>query len=248
MIKRAPNFKDLTGNTYNSLKAIRLLSERGKNYEIFYECECLICGKLTKVNGNNLTRGQVKTYGDHRVSPAKTHGLRKHPLYNRWTKMRDRCHNPKSKSYEDYGGRGITVQESWRKSFKEFYDYCYAIHPDLDELLKLPDTEIDRIDNSGDYEEGNIRFTTKKENTNNRRSCIYIELNNEILSLTEAVNKYPVEGLSYDTINARTLNGWNILEALFTPLYCSIRTSYDHRIYQSSPAKAKNIRKVKNES
>ena len=65
-----------------------------------------------------------------------------------------RCNNPKNKDYKYYGGRGI---KCLFKSADEFVDYV---------INKL---QVDRIDNNGHYEEGNIRFVTSKENNNNRR-------------------------------------------------------------------------------
>ncbi len=80
--------------------------------------------------------------------------------------MNQRCNNPKADSYKYYGARGI---ENKFKSFDVFYKYVV-------EDLKVdprgkPSLQIDRINNEGDYERGNIRFVTAKVNCQNRRPC-----------------------------------------------------------------------------
>lgn len=78
-----------------------------------------------------------------------------------WYAMLQRCNNPKLKPYKDYGGRGIEVKFA---SFNDFYDYVVKV-------LKIDPRKltIDRIDNDGNYEKGNIRFVTMTENCRNRR-------------------------------------------------------------------------------
>ncbi len=76
---------------------------------------------------------------------------RKHPLYNTFSSMKDRCNNPNCKSYPDYGGRGIIVCQRWKDSFADFV---------ADMGIKLDKTlSIDRIDNDGNYEVVNCRWS-----------------------------------------------------------------------------------------
>jgi len=84
-------------------------------------------------------------------------------LRHRFSIMKDRCGNSKYKEYQYYGGRGIQCKF---KDSQEFVDYVVGV------LQVDPrGLQIDRIDNNGHYEPGNIRFVTAKENCNNRRSC-----------------------------------------------------------------------------
>lgn len=83
-------------------------------------------------------------------------------LCSRFQNIRHRCNDPKNTAYKNYGGRGIKLKF---KSLKEFIDYV------MNELQVDPRRlQIDRIDNNGHYEPGNIRFVTAKVNCNNRRN------------------------------------------------------------------------------
>jgi hypothetical protein len=87
--------------------------------------------------------------------------------YKTWAHMVQRCTNPKHKSFKDYGGRGIKVCKEWLHSFGNFLAYLKAnnMYP------KPAGTSIDRPNNDGHYEPGNIRWATKsQQNYNQRRS------------------------------------------------------------------------------
>ena len=85
-------------------------------------------------------------------------------LNERFHRMKERCVDLRHPRYKDYGGRGICCCFS---SVKEFTDYV------INELQIDPrGLQIDRINNNGNYEPGNIRFVTAKENCNNRRNSL----------------------------------------------------------------------------
>lgn len=92
-------------------------------------------------------------------------------LYSRWEGIKQRCYNPNDVAYQYYGGRGITVSEE----FKGSQAFCTYV----DSLPRGEgQNEIDRIDNNGNYERGNLRWATHKENINNRRNTKSSCLNN----------------------------------------------------------------------
>jgi len=97
-------------------------------------------------------------YGDPLFS---THHLKSHdPAYRTWSGMKSRCLNSNQPGYKDYGGRGITVCDRWL-DFSNFYA----------DMGDRPDgTEIDRINNNGNYEPSNCRWVTRTENSRNKRS------------------------------------------------------------------------------
>lgn len=90
------------------------------------------------------------------------HGLRHHRLYKVWLAMKDRCSNKNNKSYVNYGAKGVTVCDLWKRSASEFINW--SINNGWKRGL-----QIDRINNDGDYSPGNCRFVTINENVKNRR-------------------------------------------------------------------------------
>ncbi len=126
---------------------------------------------IPNCNKKRTSRGYCQTHyvrylkhGDplHTEIEMEMHGMWRTPEYETWHNMIQRCCNPNVKSYHRYGGRGIIVCESWGKSFESFYAYMG--------LKPFPKAQIDRIDNDGNYEPGNCRWVTPKENSQNRGS------------------------------------------------------------------------------
>ena len=85
----------------------------------------------------------------------------KTPEYKAWQGMKDRCYNPNSHKYKWYGARGITVCERWRNSYHNF----------IDDMGLKPGKKLslDRINNDGNYEPSNCRWTDYKTQNNNQR-------------------------------------------------------------------------------
>lgn len=89
-------------------------------------------------------------------------------IYWAWKSMKQRCLNPRCAAYKNYGARGITICEEWM----EFEPFCeWALHSGYKRGL-----DLDRRDNSGGYSPENCRWITRRENTNNRRKTIFLEV------------------------------------------------------------------------
>jgi hypothetical protein len=110
--------------------------------------------------------------------------------------MKERCLNPNTYNYADYGGRGITMAEEWM-SFEAFYR----------DMGEPPSSKhsIDRIDNDGNYEPSNCRWADISVQSNNRRNNVYIEWNGR----RQTVDQWAREmGIRSHTLNTRLRKGW----------------------------------------
>lgn len=134
----------------------------------------------------------------------KTHGLRSNPLYNVWKNMKARCLNPKTKFYEYYGGRGITICERWL----DITNFVEDMYPTYEKGLQL-----DRINNDGNYEPSNCRWATRTENVNNVRRNIRIEYNGETKTLGQWATHF---NILYSTLAYRIKQDWPIEKAFNT--------------------------------
>lgn len=139
-------------------------------YKRFVEAIC-ICGVIRDYRYNLLIRGDTKSCGCLRREVVSkrmsTHGLTKHPLYDVWGAMKQRCGVPEYADFKNYGERGIAICDEWYNSFEEFYEWC--INNGWAKGL-----ELDRIDNNGHYEPNNCRFVTRPvSNRNTRRTRLY---------------------------------------------------------------------------
>ncbi len=126
------------------------------------------------------------------------------PTYHSWASMLARCDNPKNTRYADWGGRGITVCDRWR-DFRNF----------LEDMGEKPEgMSLDRIDNSGNYEPGNCRWSTLSEQNSNRRGLQPITHNGKTMTAAAWGKEL---GLS-TTLYSRLHRGWSIERALSQPL------------------------------
>jgi hypothetical protein len=155
-------FKDITGQRFGKYRVMDYAGYTLKACGIkqhYWICQC-DCGNTKEVEGGNLRRGRIVSCGCHIQAVKTTHNKSNSRAYTIWCSMLTRCSNPNHKNYRHYGGRGITVCESWQNSFEAFYNDM----GDPPENLTL-----DRIDNEKGYSKDNCRWATWEEQNNNQR-------------------------------------------------------------------------------
>lgn len=199
---------DLTSQKFGRLTVLRRAPSGKKGARWLCVCEC---GKEHTVATGNLKTGAVRSCGcllrDVLSPNATTHGRSRTPEYSTWNTMFARCYNENHKSYASYGGRGIKVCERWNQ-FENFL-------ADMGERPS-PKHSLDRYpDPNGNYEPGNVRWATAREQANNRRSCRMISYRGKLLSVTEAARE---AGKDPSIISLRLRKGWDPVAALDTPV------------------------------
>lgn len=111
------------------------------------------------------------------------HGMSNTRLYKVWSGMKERCYNPNSPNYRNYGERGIIMCDEWRYDFMAFYKW--AMDAGYDETAPRGQYTIERNDNNGNYCPDNCRWATIKEQGNNKSSNITVESNGKKMTLRQ---------------------------------------------------------------
>jgi hypothetical protein len=157
-------YKDWTGSRFNKLEAVRigppvLCKHSGRIEKVtrwWFRCDC---GRERLSEVRTARRGMIKDCGK-----CKDRGWTRHSLYSTWYGIKTRVSNKNQHSYENYGGRGITMFPRWRAVFRDFVsDVEKEIGP------KPEGKTLDRVNNDGNYEPGNIRWATQQEQSDNQR-------------------------------------------------------------------------------
>jgi hypothetical protein len=201
---------DLAGMQYGVLVVLRRDPTNRRNWI----CRCA-CGSEKSIARCNLKSGSTKSCGCLSVrwiSLAKTkhgqaarmHGQRPTRTYSSWAAMNKRCNCESDAAYPLYGGRGITICERWAS-----FEYFLA---DMGE--RPPGLSLERIDNDGNYEPGNCKWGTRKEQGRNRRTSKFLTIEGETLCMTEWAER---NGIARSTITDRLARGWTTEEAVTTP-------------------------------
>ena len=196
---------DITNQKFHRLTAIRF-SSMSDNYGQLWVFRC-DCGNEKIISVHDAKRGHTKSCGCYNREKNTTHGRSSHPMFVIWKTIRARCYNEKSKDYDRYGGRGITMCDEWKDSFERFYS----------DMGDRPSKEysIDRIDNEGIYSLSNCRWSTNKEQGRNKRNTIFVEHNGERRALIEVCEEL---SLNYGSVANRIRRlGWSSEKALSIP-------------------------------
>lgn len=127
--------------------------------------------------------------------------------YYIWASIKKRCKNPKDPAYHNYGGRGITICEHWRTSFLNFFS---------DMGPRPPGMTLDRINNDGNYEPGNCRWTDRITQMNNMRTNLRITHQGETLTRAQWERRL---GFCHGLIRSRLAGGWSLERAMTVKPY-----------------------------
>jgi hypothetical protein len=121
--------------------------------------------------------------------PNYSHGMARTRPYKTWVSMLNRCRNPNSEHYHNYGGRGISVCDRWQ-SFENFYADMWP--------TRFAGGSLERIDNDGNYEPDNCRWATASEQGRNRRTNVFYSLDGK----TKCLKDWATDtGVKYTTLH-----------------------------------------------
>lgn len=179
-----------------------------------WRCIC-DCGEVVDVRIDCLRRGLTVSCGCHRRSVGTknleartTHGQTGHPLWDTWYAMIDRCTNPGHTAWSRYGGRGVGIDPSWLGP-DGFDRFVASVGPRPSEAHTL-----DRKDNDGHYTPGNVRWSTKKQQSRNRSNTRWLTWYGKTQDLQTWAEQL---GMRPHVIEHRLARGWDIDRALSTP-------------------------------
>ncbi len=201
--KRGGELK-LSGLPFGKLTALRQ-DGRTKWGAILWLCKCE-CGKTCQVMGRRLVNGTTSSCGCWVKERATTHGLSRTYFERIRVKMISRCYNESDKDYPNYGGRGIQVCQRWLSSLKLFAEDVGERPTESHQLDRYPD-------NDGNYEPGNVRWATAKQQAWNRRTNVTLALPNGEVRLVEYSGSVPS-----NIIRVRIRRGWSVERAISVPV------------------------------
>jgi len=195
------------GDKFGELTAIKFIETKKKSGQFWlFRCDCKV-EKIICVG--KVKAGHTKSCGclvEKRLKEGLNlkHGMYGTKIYMSWSNMKNRCLNKNHPKFKNYGYRGITICSEWTK-FENFYK-------DIGE--RPVGKTLDRIDNNGNYNKENCKWSTNKEQSNNRRDNHLIAYEGKTQNMKQWSEELEIE---YNTLIHRLLNSkWSIKRAFET--------------------------------
>lgn len=216
--------KDISGQRFGMLVAVNYeYTDNSRNRH--WKCIC-DCGKITYPSAGSLLQGNTTSCGCKRIENANAANNARRTyageyinghtrLYNIWHGMCQRCHDPNSTGYANYGAKGIIVCKEWRENPLIFQKWAL-------ENGYTDDLSIDRIDFNGNYEPSNCRWVTREVQDNNKRTNVFLDYNGKHMTIAQWAREL---NISYSVIQHRIKAGWTVEDALTKPSMRRIKKS-----------------------
>lgn len=177
------NIKKHIGMTVGKLKLVSVVDFDGPYCHVKINAYCS-CGRTDQFNAKRFLNKDFKMCNSCiNIGRSKTHGCSsgryqsRTPEYNCWLSMKIRCYHESQPNYINYGGRGISMCDSWKNDFSKFL---------LDMGTKpTKNHSIDRIDVNGNYEPSNCRWSTRQDQANNKRNSAFHTFNGITMTTTQ---------------------------------------------------------------
>ena len=173
---------DLADKRFGRLVALTEAGHTARK-SMLWLCRC-DCGETKIAPASKLNSGELRSCGCLSVERSTKHGSSKHRLYRVWAGMRQRCNNPNSDQYHNYGGRGITSYPDW-EDFAVFLSWAEGAG-------WKNGLEIDRIDVNAGYSPDNCRFVTRKINARNLRTTKWVTYNGRKISVNDLADEHSI--------------------------------------------------------
>lgn len=205
---RPPRVFVAVGERYGRLVVLSKTRAGKAGREVDAKCDC---GPTVVVGVAPLVRGKTQSCGclqrERTGNANRRHGMSATAPYNVWKAIVARVYNPSNASYARYGGRGIGMCERWRSSYAEF----------VKDVGRRPSPrhEIDRIDNDGNYEPGNVRWATRREQMTNVSNNRIVQFRGVDCRASALSHEF---GVPNSTFHKRLDNGWDVERALSQPV------------------------------
>lgn len=213
------------GARFGNFKVVGLDHRDGKvgkngkiKYRYYYKCLC-DCGNEFVTRGDGITSGHVRSCGCLQKSIARKmkikSGMSGSRFYCIWGNMKARCFNTTSfPEAHCYSLRGISLCDEW-KDFQNFYNDMYESYQQHVEAFGEKDTTIDRIDVNKNYCKENCKWSTLREQFNNKTDNHFIEYNGRRETLANWAREL---GIGYSALATRLGRGWTVERAFTTPV------------------------------